>query len=58
MTRKRNPHRGSSFGDFLKDEGAYEEAQASAIKRVLARPLRQAMEREAQDNKGPDSNGS
>jgi hypothetical protein len=28
---------GSSFDDFLKDEGLYEEVSAGAIKRVLAR---------------------
>ena len=46
MRKKRNPHRGSSFDDFLKDEGVYEETQACAIKRVLAWQLQQAMEQE------------
>ncbi len=30
---------GSSFDDFLKEEGIYEEVTARAIKRVLARQL-------------------
>lgn len=46
MSKKRNPHLGSSFDDFLKEEGTYEETRASAIKRVLAWQLRQAMEQE------------
>jgi antitoxin HicB len=32
---------GSSFDDFLKEEGIYEEVTARAIKRVVARQLRQ-----------------
>jgi len=37
MTRKRvNPHIGSDFEDFLREEGRLEEATALAIKRVLA----------------------
>lgn len=31
-----NPHRGSSFEDFLKEEGLYEEAKQSAIRSVTA----------------------
>ena len=34
---------GSSFDAFLKDEGQYEEAQAIAIKRVLAWQIEEAM---------------
>jgi antitoxin HicB len=30
---------GSSFDDFLKEEGIYEEVTARAIKRVIARQL-------------------
>ena len=33
---KRKARIGSSFDDFLKDEGIYEATQAVAIKRVLA----------------------
>ena len=38
-----NPALGSSFDDFLKDEGVYEETTAIAVKRVLAWQLEQAM---------------
>ena len=34
--KKRNKHRGSSFEDFLKQEGLLENVQAAAFKRVLA----------------------
>jgi DNA-binding Xre family transcriptional regulator len=35
---------GSSFDDFLKDDGLYEEVTARAIKRVIARQLDALME--------------
>ncbi|MBA1446421.1 MAG: helix-turn-helix domain-containing protein [Chromatiales bacterium] len=35
---------GSSFDDFLKDEGLLEEVEAAAVKRVFAWQLLQAME--------------
>lgn len=38
-----NPHLGSSFSDFLKEDGIYEEVTAHAIKRVLAWQIEQAM---------------
>jgi len=31
-----SPHIGSSFDEFLKDDGSYEEVTAAAVKRVLA----------------------
>jgi len=34
---------GSSFDDFLKEAGIYEEVTAAAIKRVLARQIERAM---------------
>lgn len=34
---------GTSFGDFLKEEGVYDKMTASAVKRLLARQLQQAM---------------
>ena len=37
---------GSSFDDFLREEDAYEETQAVAIKRVLAYQLAEAMKAE------------
>ena len=39
MTKKKKGRIGSSFDDFLKDEGIYEEVTARAIKRVIARQL-------------------
>jgi hypothetical protein len=40
-----NPHTGSDFDDFLKEEGLYEECSATALKRVLARQLTEEMKR-------------
>ena len=40
---KKNPHTGSSFDDFLAEEGILEECTAVAIKRVLARQIEQEM---------------
>jgi len=37
---------GSSFEDFLKEEGVLEETNAIAVKRVLAWQLEQAMEKD------------
>jgi antitoxin HicB len=38
-----NPHAGSAFDDFLREEGLYEECSEIAIKRVLARQLAEEM---------------
>lgn len=38
-----NPHIGSSFADFLDEEGIREEVTTDAIKRVLAWQLQQEM---------------
>ena len=43
---KKNPNRGSTFSEFLKDEGTYDHTTAVAVKRVLAFQLEQAMEKE------------
>lgn len=40
---KKNPRIGSTFDDFLREEGALEEVEARAQKRVLARQLEQLM---------------
>jgi antitoxin HicB len=37
--KRRKGRVGSSFDDFLKDDGLYEEVTARAIKRVIARQL-------------------
>ena len=41
--KKANPHVGSDFEDFLREEGRLEESTALAIKRVLAWQFQQAM---------------
>jgi antitoxin HicB len=47
MSRTKKKGRiGSSFDDYLKDEGAYEETNALAIKRTLAWQLENAMAKE------------
>ncbi|MEZ4682104.1 MAG: helix-turn-helix transcriptional regulator [Caldilineaceae bacterium] len=38
-----NPHTGSTLHEFLREEGLYEECHASALKRVLARQIEEAM---------------
>ena len=47
MKKKVKPmdHSGSSFDDFLREEGVLEEAETIAIKRVIAWQLRQEMQR-------------
>jgi antitoxin HicB len=48
MSKKRkthNKHNGSSLDDFLKEEGIFEEAQAQAIKEVVAWQLGEAMKK-------------
>lgn len=44
MTKK-NKHIGSSFDDFLQEEGLLEESQASAVKRVIAYQIKEEMKR-------------
>ena len=38
-----NPHIGSSFDDFLHEEGLHEEVTAAAVKRVLAWQIDQSL---------------
>lgn len=40
----KNKHLGSDFDDFLQDEGLLAEAEATAIKRVLAFQIQKEME--------------
>ena len=44
--KKKKGKVGSSFDDFLKDDGIYEEVTARAIKRVLARQIGGLMQAE------------
>jgi DNA-binding Xre family transcriptional regulator len=46
MTKKRKAGIGTSFDDFLKEEGIYEEVTARVIKRVIARQLDALMQAE------------
>ena len=41
---KANPHTGSDFDDFLKEDGIFEAVQARALKRALAEQLDEAMQ--------------
>jgi hypothetical protein len=41
---KSNPHTGSRFDDFLKEEGIYDEVQARALKRALAEQIGEGMQ--------------
>lgn len=43
MTKKAKGKIGSSFEDFLKEEGVFEEVTAHAIKRVLTWQIQEAM---------------
>ena len=43
-TRKKKGPIGSSLDDFLKEEGIYDDANNTAVKRVLSYQLQQAME--------------
>jgi DNA-binding Xre family transcriptional regulator len=40
----RNPHIGSSFDDFLEEEGILDEVEAVALKRLIAWQVQHAME--------------
>lgn len=46
MTRRKKGRLGSSFDDFLKEEGIYDEVETTAIKRVIAWQLEEAMKAE------------
>ena len=45
MARRRNKHLGSSFDEFLRSEGLYEEVTTLAWKRVLSWEVTEAMKR-------------
>jgi antitoxin HicB len=46
MTRRKNPHWGSTLDDFLHEEGIRDVARAEAVTRVVAWQLAQEMERQ------------
>jgi antitoxin HicB len=39
-----NPHTGSTFDEFLKDEGIFDEVQARALKRAITEQLEESMQ--------------
>lgn len=45
MKLKSNPHIGSDFDDFLREEGIYEVVEAGALKKVIAAALSKQMKR-------------
>ena len=45
MNKSKNPHNGSSFNDYLREDGIYEEVDAAALKKVIAVALAQEMKR-------------
>jgi antitoxin HicB len=45
LKSKNNPHVGSNFDDFLREEGIYEEVEAAALKKVIAMALTRQMKR-------------
>ena len=45
MKSKNNPHIGSNFDDFLREEGIYEEVEAAALKKVISAALLRQMKR-------------
>ncbi|KQT58629.1 Fis family transcriptional regulator [Methylobacterium sp. Leaf456] len=51
MTQTPFDHSGSSFDDFLAEEGLLEETKASALKRVIAWHLAEAMKAEGLSKK-------
>ena len=46
MTKKKNPHSGSSFDSFLKEQGIYDEVVLTVTKRLLAYRIAQAMKKQ------------
>ena len=45
MSKKTNPHMGSSLDDFLAEEGLLDDLQTQAVKEVVAWQLEQAMKK-------------
>jgi len=46
MSKKKNPHIGSKFEDYLAEQGMLEEVTTTAMKRVLAWQIAQAMKKQ------------
>jgi antitoxin HicB len=52
MTKKKNPHWGSTLDDFLAEEGTREAFQVVAVKEVLAWQIEEAMKAQGMSRKG------
>jgi hypothetical protein len=46
MTKKKNPHIGSTFESWLEEKGIREEVTAAAVKAVIARQIAEEMKRQ------------
>lgn len=46
MAKKKNPHIGSKFDDFLTEEGLLDDVTATAMKRVLAWQIEKLMKKQ------------
>ena len=55
MSKKRNPHIGSSLDELLKEEGIFEEVQVQAINEVIAWQLEEAMKKKQVSKRGVGS---
>lgn len=47
MTKKKNPHIGSTFDSWLDEQGIREEATAAAVKEVIAAQLSEEMKKKS-----------
>jgi antitoxin HicB len=45
MKKKKNPHLGSTFDSFLKEEGIYDEVKAATMKQIIALAIQKEMEK-------------
>ncbi|MFI5333223.1 MAG: XRE family transcriptional regulator [Candidatus Babeliales bacterium] len=45
MKKKKNPHLGSTFESFLKEEGIFDEVRAGAMKQIIAQRILAEMEK-------------
>ena len=45
MSKSNNPHHGSNFDDFLREENLLDDVEAAALKKVIATALAQTMRR-------------
>jgi hypothetical protein len=46
MKKKKNPHRGSTFESFLKEDGIYDEVMMTVTRHLLARRVAELMKKQ------------